>query len=65
MGWIFRLKVKVKEFEQYKTIFITPWGMYVYVRIPFGLNNIGAIFQKAIDVVFIDLINIIMVMINL
>lgn len=54
-------QVKVKEEEQYKTIFTTPWGTYVYVRMPFGLTNAGATFQRAMDVAFGDFIDIIMV----
>jgi len=37
-------QVKVKESKQYKTAFTTPWGTYVYVRMPFGLTNTGATF---------------------
>ena len=33
-------QVLVKESEQYKTAFTTPWGTYVYVRMPFGLINL-------------------------
>lgn len=54
-------QVKVKESEQYKTAFTTPWGTYVYARIPFGLTNVGATFQRAMDVAFDGLIDLIMV----
>ena len=54
-------QVKVKESEQYKTAFTTPWGTYVYLRMPFGLTNARATFQRAMDVAFADLINVIMV----
>lgn len=37
-------QVKVKDCEQYKTKFSTPWGTYVYVIIPFGLTNARATF---------------------
>lgn len=43
-------QAKVKESEQYKTVFTTPWDTYAYVRMPFGLNNVGATFQMAMDV---------------
>lgn len=37
-----------------------PWGTYVYVRMPIGLTNVGATFQRAMDVAFFELINVIM-----
>jgi hypothetical protein len=39
-----------------KTTFTTPWGTYKYLRIPFGLTNAGATFQRAMDYDFRDLI---------
>jgi hypothetical protein len=32
-------KVLVKEDDQLKTSFTTPWGTYKYLRMPFGLTN--------------------------
>lgn len=49
-------QVVVKELEQFKTTFTTPWGTYVYVRMPFGLTNVGATFQCAMDVAFANII---------
>ena len=37
-------QVLVDKKEQFKTTFTTPWGTYVYVRMPFGLINAGATF---------------------
>jgi len=54
-------QVKVKESEQFKTAFTTPWGTCVYLRMPFGLTNAGATFQRAMDVAFVELINKIMI----
>jgi hypothetical protein len=34
-----------KEDEE-KTTFITPYGVYCYVCMPFGLKNVGATFQR-------------------
>jgi hypothetical protein len=41
--------------EQYreKTAFTTPWGTFMYEKIPFGLMNAGATFQRAMDIAFI------------
>ena len=50
-------QVVIKESEQLKTAFTTPWGTYVYVKIPFGLTNVGATFQHAMDVTFADIID--------
>lgn len=36
-------------------------GNIVYVRMPFRLTNVGATLQRAMDVAFVDLINLIMV----
>jgi hypothetical protein len=49
-------QVLVKEDDQLKTTFTTPWGTYKYLRMPFGLTNIGATFQHAMDYDFRDLI---------
>ena len=37
---------------QEKTIFTTPWGTFMYAKMPFGLMNVGAIFQRAMDIAF-------------
>ncbi|KAH9296655.1 hypothetical protein KI387_044235 [Taxus chinensis] len=50
-------QVVVKELERIKTTFTTPWGTYVYVKMPFGLMNVGATFQSAMDVAFAGYIN--------
>ena len=45
-----------KEF-QLKTTFRTKWGTYGYAKISFGLINVGATFQWAMDISFRGLIN--------
>jgi hypothetical protein len=49
-------QVLVKKDDQLKIAFTTPWGTYKYLRIPFGLTNTGATFQRAMDYDFRDLI---------
>ena len=40
----------VAEEDILKTTFRTKWGNFAYRRIPFGLINAGATFQKAMDI---------------
>jgi hypothetical protein len=39
--------------DREKTTFTTPWGTFMYAKIPFGLINAGATFQRAMDIAFI------------
>jgi hypothetical protein len=36
-----------------KAMFTTPWGTFMYAKIPFGLMNVGAEFQREMDISFI------------
>jgi hypothetical protein len=47
-------QIKLKESDQLATSFITPFGMYCYVTIPFGLRNVGATYQRCMQHVFGD-----------
>jgi hypothetical protein len=40
--------------DQEKTTFTTAWGTFMYVKMPFGLMNDGATFQRAMDIAFVD-----------
>ena len=44
----------MKESDQLATSFITPFGMYCYVTMPFGLRNAGATYQRCMLHVFRD-----------
>ena len=45
-------QIKMKESDQLVTSFITPFGMYSYVTMPFGLRNAGATYQRCMLHVF-------------
>jgi hypothetical protein len=45
-------QIKMKESDQLATSFITPFGMYCYITMPFGLRNTGAMYQRCMQYVF-------------
>ena len=47
----------VAEQDRKKTTFWTKWGTFVYRRMPFGLINAGATFQREMDIAFWGLID--------
>jgi hypothetical protein len=42
----------MKESDHLATSFITPFGMYCYVTMPFGLRNAGAMYQQCMQHIF-------------
>jgi hypothetical protein len=46
-------QISVLPEDREKTTFTTPWGTFMYAKIPFGLMNAGATFQQAMDIAFI------------
>jgi hypothetical protein len=42
-------QIKMKESDQLSTSFITPFGMFCYVTMPFGLRNAGATYQRCMQ----------------
>ena len=40
--------------DQEKTAFTTPWGTFMYAKMPFGLMNAGATLHRAMDIAFAD-----------
>lgn len=46
-------QIVVHKEDQEKTTFTTPWGMFMYGKMPFGLINVGATFQRAMDIAFV------------
>ena len=46
-------QITICEEDKEKITFTTPWGTFMYKKIPFGLMNAGATFQMAMDVAFV------------
>lgn len=49
-------QVMVDEEDRLKIAFTTKWGTFAYSRMPFGLINAGATFQRAMDFAFKGLV---------
>jgi hypothetical protein len=45
-------QIVVSEANREKTTFTTPWGTFMYEKMPFSLMNVGARFQRAMDIIF-------------
>jgi hypothetical protein len=45
-------QIAIKEEDQEKTAFITPFGAYCYTTMSFGLKNAGTTYQRAIQAYF-------------
>ena len=43
--------------DKVKTAFTTPWGTFCYRVMPFGLVNAGATYQRAVVIIFHDMIH--------
>jgi hypothetical protein len=46
-------QIATNEQDREKNAFTTPWGTFMYDKMPFGLMNAGAKFQRAMDIIFI------------
>ena len=52
-------QINIYPDDQHKITFICPWGTFSYRKIPFGLKNVGATFQRAMDYAFNDIKHIV------
>ena len=50
-------QITMKESDRLTTSFITLYGSYCYVTMPFGLKNAGATYQRCIQQCFADQID--------
>ena len=48
-------QIDILPANQHKTTFIYPWGTFAYRKLPFGLKNAGATFQRAMSYAFHDI----------
>jgi hypothetical protein len=46
-------QISLMEEDEKKTTFTTPWGTFMYEKMPFGLMNVGETFQRDMDIAFI------------
>ena len=51
-GFLGYNQISINGADWDKIAFTTPWGTFMYEKMPFGLMNVGATFQKAMDIVF-------------
>ena len=51
-------QIAMKKSDQLATSFITPYGSYCYVTMPFGLKNVGATYQRCMQRCFADQIDL-------
>ena len=47
-------QISLNEHDKEKTTFTTPWGTFMYEKIPFGLMNASATFHHAMYIAFIS-----------
>ena len=47
-------QIMVHPDDQENTAFTTPWGTFMYAKMPFGLMNAGETFQRAMDIAFVE-----------
>ena len=50
-------QIMMKESYQLTTSFITPYGSYCYVTMPFGLKNVGTTNQRCMQQCFVNQID--------
>ena len=47
------IQLAFHDVDKEKSTFTTPWGTFMYDKMPFGLMNARATFQRAMDISFI------------
>jgi hypothetical protein len=52
-------QINITPKDQHKMDFICPWGTFAYRKLPLGLKNAGATFQRAMSYAFHDIKHIV------
>jgi hypothetical protein len=52
-------QINIVPEDQHKTDFICHWGTFAYRKLPFGIKNVGATFQRAMSSTFHDIKHIV------
>ena len=52
-GFSWYNQISMHPDDKEKTSFTTPWGTFMYDKMPFGLMNAGATFQREMDIAFV------------
>ena len=52
-------QIDILPTDQHNKTFIFPWGTFAYRKLPFGLKNVGATFQRVISYAFHDIKHIV------
>lgn len=50
-------QIMITKDDQHKTTFTYPWGTYFWNMMPFGLKNFRATYQRAMTLIFHDMIH--------
>jgi hypothetical protein len=58
-GFLGYNQIHINPKDQHKTTFIFSWGTFAYRKMPFGLKNARATFQRAMSFSFHDLKHIV------
>lgn len=53
--------VRIKKGDEWKTAFRTKYGLYEYLVMPFGLTNAPAVFQRMMNSIFSDMLDVFLV----
>lgn len=53
-GFLGYNQIFINPQDQFKNAFTTPWGIFCWVMMTFGLKNVGATYQHAMTIIFHD-----------